>query len=143
MEGIKRSWFGWLANQKAKLARDHHAAVVREDLTLVAKEKERPGYFGRTFNKMTNNGAKGQYLRIASAKLRWFGIPEVTVPSYYTSCTDVRHAVVDKRQRKTQDRFVARVDGRVMQADLHAALTIALYALLRPLEPSTETVPLS
>ena len=57
--------------------------------------------------------------------------------------TDVRHAVVDKRQRKTQDRFVARVDGRVMQADLHAALTIALYALLRPLEPSTETVPLS
>ena len=40
--------------------------------------------------------------------------------------TDVRYGVVDKAQRKSQDRFVSWFDGRAMQADLHAALTIAL-----------------
>ena len=45
--------------------------------------------------------------------------------------TDVRYGVVDKAQRKSQDRFVSSSDGRAMQADLHAALTIALYALLK------------
>jgi hypothetical protein len=39
---------------------------------------------------------------------------------------------VDVKQRCSQDVFVARFDGRKMQADLHAALTIALYPLLRP-----------
>ena len=138
VDGIKRSWFGWLANRKAKLALKYHAAVIRENLTIVAKEKNKPGYFGRTYNKMSNNGAKGQYLRMASAKLRWFGIPERTVPSYHTSSTDVRFAVVDKRQRKTQDRFVARKDKRVWQADLHAGGVLALYPQLRPLRTTTD-----
>ena len=82
---------------------------------------------------MINNGAKGQHLRAASAKLKWYGIPEAVVPSYYTSSTDARFGVVDKRQRKTQDRFVAKADGRVRQADLNAACTIAVYAMLKPL----------
>ncbi len=135
VDGLKRSWFGWLANRKAQLARKHRAVVVREHLTVVAKEKEAPGYFGRTFNKMINNGAKGQYLRAASAKLRWFGIPEAVVQSFYTSSTDVRFGVVDRKQRRTQDSFVAKTDGRVRQADLNAACTIALYAMLKPLLP--------
>ena len=29
VDGIKRSWFGWLANRKAKLALKYHAAVIR------------------------------------------------------------------------------------------------------------------
>ncbi len=131
--GIKLAWFGWLSTRKAELAKTYHAVVVREDLSIVAKEKGKPGYFGRTFNKMTNNGSKGQYLRGASAKLRWNGIPEATIPSYYTSTTDVRFATVDKKQRKTQDQFEAKTDGRVWQADLHAACVIGLYPLLRPL----------
>ena len=135
VDGLKKSWFGWLANRKVALAAKYHAVVVRENLSIMAAEKQSPDYKGRTFNKMLNNGSKGQYLRAAAAKLRWHGIPEAVIPSYYTSTTDVRHGVVDKRQRKRQDRFVARVDGRVMQADLHAALTIALYPLLRPFVP--------
>jgi transposase len=131
VDGIKKSWFGWLSNRKAETARYYHAVVVREDLTILAKEKGSSDYKGRTFNKMLNNGAKGQYLRLASQKLRWFGIPEMVVPSYYTSCTDITCGVVDKKQRRTQDRFVGQ-NGVSQQADIHAALTLALYPLLRP-----------
>jgi transposase len=122
-----------LANRKVALAAKHKAVLIREHLTIMAKEKAKPGYFGRTFNKMMNNGSKGQHVRASSAKLKWSGIPEVTVPSYYTSSTDIRFGVVDKAQRKTQDRFKASTDGREMQADIHAACTIGLYALLRPM----------
>ena len=132
VDGIKRSRFGWLSNHKAELAMQYHAVVVRENLTIVAKEKEKPGYKGRAFNKMTNNGSKGQYIRGDSAKLKWHGIPEAKVPSYFTSSTDVRFADVDKEQRKTQDKFKAKADGRTWQADLHAACVIALYATLKP-----------
>ncbi len=136
IEGIKKSWFGWLSTQKAKLALRYKAIVVREDLTILAKEKCSPGYFGRDFNKMMNNGAKGQYLRSASRKLKWFGIPEVTIPSFYTSSTDVRHAVVDGNQRQGLV-FTARVDGERSHSDLHASETMGLYPLLRPkLEPA-------
>lgn len=136
VDGLKKSWFGWLANRKAALARRYHAVVVREDLSIVAAEKGSPEYKGRTFNKMLNNDSKGQYLRAAASKLRWHGIPEAVIPSSYTSTTDVRHGLVDARQRKQQDEFVARVDGRRMHADVHAALTIALYPLLRLFVPS-------
>jgi hypothetical protein len=131
ISSIKKCWFGWLSNRKAETARYYHAVVVREDLTILAKEKGSSDYKGRTFNKMLNNGAKGQYLRLASQKLRWFGIPEMVVPSYYTSCTDITCGVVDKKQRRTQDRFVGQ-NGVSQQADIHAALTLALYPLLRP-----------
>ena len=138
VDGIKKSWFGWLANRGVELALRYRAAVVVEDLTLVAKEKGAPEYMGRTFNKMTNNGSVGQYRRASSQKLKWYGIPEVRVPSYYTSSTDIRHGVVDKKQRKSQDRFVAHRDGKVWQADLHAATTIALYPLLRPIQAGNQ-----
>jgi hypothetical protein len=128
--GMKKSWFGWLSTQKVRLARQFQAACVREDLTILAHEKKSSDYMGRTMNKMLNNGSKGQYLRANSSKLKWNGIPELTVPSYYSSVTDHRHAVVDKKQRRGED-FIARIDGARFHADLHGSLTIALYPLLR------------
>ena len=131
ISGVKKSWFGWLANRRVELAVELKAVFVREDLMVVAPEKEKPEYKGRTFAKMINNGSKGQYARCAGSKSRWFGIPEEMVPSYYTSTSDVRFAIVDKEQRKGE-KFTAITDGRVWHADVHAASTIALYALLRP-----------
>src|SRR5687768_3974728 len=64
-----------------ELARQHGAAVIREDLDIVVPEKETPEYKGRTFARMINHGAKGRYLRQSSEKLRWNGIPEHAVPS--------------------------------------------------------------
>jgi len=113
------------------MCRAHKAAYVRENLSVVAKEKQTPDYKGRTFNRMLNNGAKGQFVRRVAAKLKWWGVPEVVVPSYYTSTTDVRHAVVDARQR-SGELFKARTDDWRMHADLHAGLTLALWPLLRP-----------
>jgi hypothetical protein len=132
VEGLKRSWFGYVSRVELELARKWDAAVVREDLTVMAIEKDAPDYKGRTFNRMMNNGAKGQYIRRAGQKLRWNGVPEVVVPSYWTSCTDVRNGTVDKAQRRGPT-FVAKADGRTLDADLHAARTIALWPILRPL----------
>ena len=131
--GLKKSWFGFVSGKLAALCARHKAAYVREDLTVLAKEKASPDYKGRTFNKMLNNGAKGQFLRRMSDKLRWMGVPEIVVPSWYTSTTDVRNSRVDKKQRSGET-FVAKADGRRMHADLHAALTLALWPLLRPNE---------
>lgn len=82
---IKKNWFGFLANVEAELARKHNAAIVREDLTVEAMEKDDPEYKGRTFNKMINHGSKGQYQRRARQTFRWNGVPEVVIPSWYTS----------------------------------------------------------
>jgi hypothetical protein len=81
--GIKKSWFGWLSTREMELARKYGAAVIREDLDIVAPEKETPEYKGRTFAKMITSGAKGLYRRRASNKLRWNGIPEHAIPSYF------------------------------------------------------------
>ncbi len=59
VEGLKRSWFGYVSRVELDLARRWDAGVVREDLTVMAEEKGPPGYKGRTFNRMVNNGAKG------------------------------------------------------------------------------------
>lgn len=135
VEGLKKSWFGYVSRLELDLARKWDAAVVREDLTVMAEEKRSPDYKGRTWNRMINNGAKGQYIRRAAMKLRWNGVPEVVVPSYWTSSTDVRVGVVDGAQRRGEV-FVARSDGRRRHADLHAAQTLALWPILRPLPPT-------
>ena len=44
------------------MAVNYHAAIIRENLTVMAREKEAPDYQGRAFNKMINNGSKGQYI---------------------------------------------------------------------------------
>ena len=128
--GIKKSWFGFLANVEREMA-GKKGAVIREDLTVLTPEKETPEYKGRTFNKMINNGSKGQYIRRASEKFLWNGIPEITVLSYYTSCTCTIHSLVDKPMR-SGEKFLCPLCGKARHADENAAHTIANYLLLRP-----------
>jgi chorismate mutase len=129
--GLKKSWFGYVAQRKADLAEKYGAAVVSEDLDIVTIETDDPAYKGRTFNKMINNGSKGQYNLRSENTLRWRGIASVKVPSFYTSSTDWRTGTVDKTQRRGTA-FEAASDGRKWDADLHAAEMIGRYLFLRP-----------
>jgi hypothetical protein len=129
--GLKTSWLGHVAQRKAALAVKYGAVVVTEDLDIVTIPKDEPTYKGRTFNKMINNGAKGQYNLRSQNILKWRGIASIKVPSYYTSSTDWRTGTVDKKQRQGMV-FKAAADGRVWDADMHAAETIGRYLFLRP-----------
>ncbi|MBY3157364.1 hypothetical protein HFO56_34120 [Rhizobium laguerreae] len=129
--GLKKSWFGHVAQRKANLAEKYGAAVVSEGLDIVTIETDDPAYKGRTFNKMINNGSKGQYNLRSENTLKWRGIASVKVPSFYTSSTDWRDGTVDKAQRSGSV-FKAASDGRKWDADLHAAEMIGRYLFLRP-----------
>lgn len=100
MAGLKKSWFGYVAQRKADLAEEYDAVVVTEDLDIVAVPKDDPAYKGRTFNKMINNGAKGQYILRSENTLKWRAVASVKVPSYFTSSSDWRTGTVDKDQRR-------------------------------------------
>ena len=129
---IKKCWFGYLSNVETSLALKHGAAILREDLTVEAIEKDSPEYKGRVFNKMINNGSKGQYQRMASDKFLWNGIPEIVAPSWYTSRTCLKHSsIVDKKLRIGEDIFFP-CCGVHDHADEHAAETIAGLAFLVP-----------
>lgn len=141
ISSVKRAWFGFLSNQEALLARKYNAAIVREDLTILAKEKKSSDYRGRTFNKMINNGSKGQYIERASDKLRWDGIPEIVIPSYHTSTTCTVHSLVDGSMRQG-DQFHCPQCKIRHQADEHAADTIGKYLLLRPVSAQQVTLQL-
>jgi hypothetical protein len=133
---LKKAWFGHLSNVELEWTEKFPTVVIREDLDYVAKEKWAPDYKGRTFNKMINNGARGQYARRASAKFQWNGIPELWLPSYYTSTTCFRHGIVDGKQRRG-DKFACKhckAEGRKPEhADDHAALTLGAYLFLKPI----------
>ena len=90
-----------------------------------------PAYNGRTFNKMINNGSKGHYILRSKNTLTWRGIASVKIPSFYTSSTDWRNGKVDKVQRRGEV-FQAASDGRVWDADLHAAEMIGRHLFLKP-----------
>jgi hypothetical protein len=139
ISSVKRVWFGFLSNQEARLARKYSAAVVREDLGILAKEKKSSGYKGRTFNKTINNGSKGQYIKRASDKLRWDGIPEIVIPSYYTSTTCTVHSLVDDAMRQGEQFCCPQCKIR-HNADEHAADTIGKYILLRPVSAQQVTL---
>ena len=127
---LKKNWFGFLANAELDLARKHNAAIVREDLTVEAIEKDDPEYKGRTFNKMINNGSKGQYQRRASQTFRWNGVPEVVIPSWYTSRSCLPHStIIEKKHRQGESLFLP-CCGVKDHADEHAADTIACYPFL-------------
>ena len=128
---VKRCWFGHVANRAVENAVAHQAACVFEDLDYEAIEREDPGYRGRAFNRVLNDSARGQLSRCVQDKLVWRGIPVLRIPSWWTSSTDVRYGHVAKSQRSGA-RFVSAVDGRAMHADDNAALTIAVWLLLRP-----------
>jgi len=133
---LKRHWFGFVANLEVRLARVYHAAVLRENLTNEAEEKDSPAYKGRAFNKLINHGSRGQYARRATEKFLWNGVPEVALPSYYTSTTCFRHANIDKIQRRG-DVFHCRrceLEGRGPEhADAHASDLLSVYPSLVPL----------
>jgi hypothetical protein len=82
--GIKKCWFGFLGNIEVALAKKYNAIIVREELTVEAIEKESPLYKGRTFNKILNNGSKGQYQKRSTDKHIWNRIPERAVPSFFS-----------------------------------------------------------
>ena len=128
-DGVKRSWFGHIANIETEMAARHRAAVISEDLTVEAVDRDSPQYKGRAMNRLINDGAKGRYARAADGKAAWAGVPTLRVHSAYTSSTDVRTGVVDGTQRRG-DVFTARADGAVAHADLNAALTIGLWPFL-------------
>lgn len=131
VSGIKRTWFGYLSNQELKLIRKYKAALVVEDLTVIAAEKSKPDYKGRRFNKMINNGSKGQYMRIAREKMYWNGILEHRIPSYYSSTSCVKHSIVESKMRKG-DIFKCDKCNKVEDADLHASSTISSFLMLKP-----------
>ena len=155
---VKRNWFGFLSNLEVGLVAglEGGAAVVREDLTVMAVGKESPAYKGRTFNKMIDNGSKGQYIRRAADKHAWNGTPEVKVPSYHTSSVCVPHRRVSKSMRRgkiffcPECRAEAKAAGRPYgpeHADGHASWTIALHRTLHvpssvpnPVETSSSNV---
>jgi transposase len=123
------------------LAKKYNAAVVREDLSILAKGKATQGYRGRTFNKMITNGSKGQYIKRASDKLRWDGIPELVIPSYHTSSACTVHSLVEATMRQGEEFFCPQCGVR-QHADLHAADTIGNYLLLRPVPAQQVTLQL-
>jgi hypothetical protein len=127
--GLKKSWFGHVANIRTRLAETYGAVIASEDLSILAVEKKDPAYKGRTFNRMINNGAKGQYTRLADDKAEWRGIACILLPSWYSSSTDWRTGRVDRSQRKGAV-FTAE-DGRQWDADLHAGEMLARWLFLR------------
>jgi hypothetical protein len=129
--GLKKSWLGYVAQRKADLAAKHGAVVVTEDLDILAVPTDDLAYKGRTFNKMINNGSKGQYILRSKNTLTWRGIRSVKIPSFYTSTTDWRNGKVDRDQRRGAI-FRASFDERVWDADLHAAEMIGRYLFLKP-----------
>ena len=131
LAGLKKSWFGHVANIRMRLALKHKALVVSEALDYAAIPTDDTGYKGRTFNRMINNGARAQYTSRADNKLAWRGIPQLKIPAFYTSTTDWRHGLVDKAQRRGET-FVSAVDGKRWHADLHAAEMIGRWLFLRP-----------
>lgn len=135
IKAIKQAWFGFLANTELRLAQRHQAVVVRERLSVVAIETEAPDYKGRTFNKMLNNGARGQYQRRATQTLSWNGVPELVVPSWYTSRACLRHSeIVDAKHRRGETIFLPCCNAHD-HADEHAADTLASYPFLVPKHP--------
>ena len=124
ISAVKKNWFGLVSNLEISLAKKYNAVLVRENLTVEAIEKDAPDYKGRAFNKMINNGSKGQYQKRATDKLLWNGIPEVVVPSWYTSRSCLTHSqVIEKKHRKGEDIFLPCCDKHD-HADMHAADTI-------------------
>ena len=117
---IKKCWFGWVTNREAEIALLHDAAVVREDTGFGAMEKADPEYRGRAFNRLMNNGCRGQIERMASSKLAWLGIPR----GEGGQLLDVvhRHAARGGGQGAAQGRGVHRVQGRAKVAGRRACV---------------------
>jgi len=129
--GMKRSWFGFLANRELRLLREFDAAaVVREDLSYVAGTKGAADWLGSRMAKAINAASRGIHAKAASANLAWAGIRELVVPSYYTSSTCVVDGLMIPEARKGEV-FDCPICGK-SHADENAAITIGAWLWLRP-----------
>lgn len=139
IKALKKNWFGFLNNQEVKLAKKYNAIIVRENLTIETTKKYTPAYFGRVFNKMINNGSKGQYQKKATAKHAWNCIREFCwrglIGSWYTSRACAEHAVVVEKKHRDGEKLYLHCCGKTVHADEHAADTIACYLFLKPVVP--------
>lgn len=135
---LKRCWFGYLANAEVALAKKYNAVIVHEDLTAEAIEKDAPQYKGRVFNKMLNNGSKGQYQRRATDTHAWNGIAERKVGSWYTSRACTTHSQVLHRKHRKGATLNLPCCAKSDHADLHASETIACYLFLQPVSPAPD-----
>ena len=129
---LKKNWFGYLSNVEVRLAKKYNAALVREQLDVVAIKKNASAYKGRTFNKMINHGSKGQYQNRATDKLNWDGIPEIKVPSWYTSRACTTHGTIVEAKFRRGDQIYFDCCQQKYHADEHAADTIATMLFVRP-----------
>jgi hypothetical protein len=139
IEGLKKSWLGYLANQEVALAKLFNASVAREQLTYVTIPTDSPLYRGKRFNRDMNQACRGRYSRTAAAKLAWEHIPELVVPSYYTSKACLIHSLPEG-WRKDED-YRCPLCGEKIHADAHAAVTIGLLLLARPLKVNVRSSP--
>lgn len=130
VEGLKKSWLGHLANVEVSIAKLFNASVAREQLTYRAIPTDSPLYKGHRFNRDINLSCRGRYARMASNKLAWAHIPELIVPSYYTSKACLIHSLPEG-WRKDED-YRCPLCGETVHADAHAAATIGLLLLARP-----------
>jgi hypothetical protein len=129
--GLKKSWFGFLANRELRLLREFDAAaVVREDLSYVAGTKGTADWLGSRMAKAINAASRGLHARTASAKLAWAGIRELVVPSYYISSACVVDGLLIPEARKGEV-FDCPSCGK-SHADENAAITIGAWLWLRP-----------
>lgn len=71
-----------------------------KDLTVAAIKKEDPGYKGRIFNKLINNGSKSQYQKRATDKFLFNGVAELILPFWYTSRTCLKHSIIVEKTQK-------------------------------------------
>ena len=134
MLGVRKSWFGFVANEEVSLAKKYKAIVIREKLTLKPIEKESIEYKGKAFNKMLSNGARGTYENISGQKLEFWGIGEYGVGAWYTSSTCIKHGLVDKQMRKSQESFVCPLCAKEKNADMNAADVLANYFGLKAID---------
>ncbi len=104
--------------------------VVPEGLDILPLPTDDPACKGRTFNKMINNGSKGQYILRSESTLTSRGSRSVKIQGFYTSTTDWRNGKVDKNQRRGA--IFRAANERAWDADLHAAEVIGRYLFLKP-----------
>jgi hypothetical protein len=134
LHAVKRCWHGMLANRLANYALTLKAGVALEDGDWGIEERGSDDYRGPGWNKLQSFVSQRGLLKVVKDKLNWLGVVWWTVSSPYTSTTDPRYGIVDSGQRRNGGKvFIAQKDGMRMDADEHAAETIGVAAILRPI----------
>jgi len=135
IRGLKKSWFGYLANRIAVQALESDAGVALEDSTWGIERRGTAKYWGRTWNRLMAATSPRQLLDVICAKLDWSGVAWWSVCSAYTSQTDHRVAVISDKQRPSGAKtFTALWDGQQTDSDLHGGETIAATSRMRALD---------